>query len=127
MIDIHNHILPGIDDGSKTESKLLKKTLQQVEDDITGGIAFSDAIERYPNVFPALFVNMIRAGEMTGNLDETLDRMAAYYEKQHTLQKKVRSTLTYPLILTTLIIGVVIFLMVVIIPQFTQIYDSIGG
>jgi len=111
----------------QTESKLLKKTLQEVEDDITGGIAFSDAIEAYPNVFPALFVNMIRAGEMTGNLDETLDRMAAYYEKQHTLQKKVRSTLAYPLILTTLIIGVVIFLMVVIIPQFTQIYDSIGG
>src|SRR5690625_1578217 len=111
----------------QTESKLLKKTLQQVEDDITGGIAFSDAIEGYPNVFPALFVNMIRAGEMTGSLDETLDRMAAYYEKQHTLQKKIRATLMYPRVLSVLIVGVVIFLMVVIIPQFTSIYDSIGG
>lgn len=111
----------------QTESKLLKETLKKVEEEIKGGIAFSDSIERYPNVFPSLFVNMIRAGEMTGSLDETLDRMAAYYEKQHTLQKKIRATLMYPLVLSILIVGVVIFLMVVIIPQFTSIYDSIGG
>jgi len=111
----------------QTESKLLKETLKKVEEEIKGGIAFSDSIERYPNVFPSLFVNMIRAGEMTGSLDETLDRMAAYYEKQHTLQKKIRATLMYPLVLSVLIVGVVIFLMVVIIPQFTSIYDSIGG
>lgn len=111
----------------QTESKVLQKTLREVQSDIRGGMPFSDSIERHPNVFPSLFVNMIRAGEMTGSLDDTLDRMASYFEKQHTLQKKVKSTLSYPLILSVLIVGVVIFLMVVIIPQFTDIYASIGA
>src|SRR5690625_2509793 len=67
---------------------------------------------------------MARAGEMTGNLDETLDRMANYFEKQHSLKKNIHSTLVYPIVLSVLIIGVVIFLMVFIIPQFTSIYES---
>src|SRR5690625_222255 len=112
---------------NQTESKGLKKVLTEVERDIKGGIAFSDAVEKHSNVFPSLFVNMIRAGEMTGNLDETLDRMATYFEQQHALKKKIQSTLAYPLILSILIVGVVIFLLVYIIPQFTSIYDSIGG
>ncbi|HLS66259.1 MAG TPA: type II secretion system F family protein, partial [Pseudogracilibacillus sp.] len=87
----------------QTESKGLKKVLKQVEFDIRGGIAFSDAVEKHEKVFPSLFVNMIRAGEMTGNLDDTLDRMATYFEKQHALKKKIQSTLAYPLILSILI------------------------
>src|SRR5690625_3081462 len=67
---------------------------------------------------------MSRAGEMTGNLDETLDRMANYFEKQHSLKKNIRSTLVYPIVLSILIVGVVIFLLVYIIPQFTSIYES---
>src|SRR5690625_24957 len=58
----------------QTESKVLKKVLQEVEHDIKGGIAFSSAVEKHPKVFPTLFTNMIRAGEMTGNLDNTLDQ-----------------------------------------------------
>lgn len=108
----------------QTESKALKKTLQEVERDIRGGIAFSTAVEKHPRIFPPLFANMVRAGEMTGNLDDTLDRMASYYEKQHSLKKNIQSTMAYPIILTTLIIGVVIFLLVYIIPQFTGIYDQ---
>lgn len=111
----------------QTESKALRQTLKLVEQDIRGGIAFSDAVSRHPKIFPPLFVNMIRAGEMTGNLDETLDRMASYFEKQHSLKKSVQSTLTYPIILTILIIGVVIFLLVYIIPQFMGIYDQFGS
>lgn len=112
---------------NQTESKGLKKVLAEVEHDIKGGIAFSDAVEKHPKAFPALFANMIRAGEMTGNLDDTLDRLATYFEKQHSLKKKIQSTLAYPAILSVLIVGVVIFLMVSIIPQFTGIYDSFGG
>lgn len=111
----------------QTESKALKRVLIEVEQDIRGGKAFSDAVEKHPKAFPPLFANMARAGEMTGNLDDTLDRMATYFEKQHSLKKKIQSTLAYPIILIMLIIAVVIFLMVYIIPQFTDIYDSIGG
>lgn len=108
----------------QTESKALKKTLAKVEQEIKGGIPFSDAVEKHPKVFPSLFANMVRAGEMTGNLDDTLERMATYYEKQHALKKNIQSTMAYPAILTVLIFGVVIFLMVFIIPQFTGIYEQ---
>lgn len=111
----------------QTESKPLQRVLALVEQDIRGGIAFSNAVEKHPKAFPPLFANMIRAGEMTGNLDETLERMATYFEKQHSLKRKVQSTLAYPSVLTVLIIGVIIFLLLYIIPQFTSIYDSIGG
>ena len=111
----------------QTESKALKKVLAQVERDIRGGIPFSDAADKHPKAFPALFVNMIRAGEMTGNLDGTLDRMATYFEKQHSLKKKVQSTLAYPSILSVLIVTVVIFLLIYIIPQFEGIFESLGG
>src|SRR5690625_3565170 len=111
----------------QTESKGLKKVLGEVEAEIREGQAFSDAVQKHPKAFPPLFVNMIRAGEMTGNLDDTLERLAAYFEKQHSLKKNIQSTLAYPLILSVLIIGVVIFLLVYIIPQFTGIYEQFGS
>lgn len=111
----------------QTESKGLKKVLNQVESEIKGGVAFSKAVSKHPKIFPPLFSNMVRAGEMTGNLDETLDRMATYFEKQHTLKKNIQSTMAYPIILLSLITLVVIFMLVYIIPQFTEIYDSFGA
>lgn len=73
---------------AQTDAKELKRVLHLVELDIKSGTAFSDAAEKHEHVFPELFVNMIRAGEMTGNLDDTLDELATYYEKQHQLRKK---------------------------------------
>lgn len=108
----------------QTESKVLKKVLAEVEIDIKGGTAFSDAVEKHPKAFPTLFVNMVRAGELTGSLDETLDRLAIYFEKQHALKKKVQSTLTYPAVLLVVTIGVVIFLMLSIIPNFTLMFEQ---
>lgn len=108
----------------QTESKVLKKILAEVGVDIKEGTAFSDAIEKHPQAFPTLFVNMVRAGELTGSLDETLDRLAVYFEKQHSLKKKVQSTLTYPAVLLVVTIGVVIFLMLAIIPNFTLMFEQ---
>ncbi|WLV24119.1 type II secretion system F family protein [Aciduricibacillus chroicocephali] len=111
----------------QTESKGLRKALVKVEQDVREGHAFSDAIEKFPKVFPALFVNMVRAGEMTGNLDETLDRMANYFEKQYTLKQKVQSTMAYPVVLMVLIVGVVLFMMLSIVPNFTQMFAQFGS
>ena len=60
------------------------------------GSAFSQAVAKHPKVFPDLFVNMMRSGEATGNIDETLERLANTFEKQFRIKKKVQSTLTYP-------------------------------
>lgn len=111
----------------QTDSKGLSKVLQEVEDEIREGRSFSDAIAHHPKVFPPIFIHMIQAGEMTGNLDDTLDRLATYFEKQYNLKKKIQSTLAYPVILVFVIIAVVIFLMLSIIPNFTSMFEQFGS
>ncbi|MEK3975646.1 type II secretion system F family protein [Psychrobacillus sp. FSL K6-1267] len=111
----------------QTSSKPLKKGLKDVEEDVRSGLSFSEAAAKYPKVFPALFVNMIRAGEATGNLDESLERLAFSYEKQFNLKKKVQSTLAYPVILLVLTIIVSVFLMLTIVPQFVTMFNDMGA
>ena len=93
----------------QTESKGLKKALLKVEEEVKEGHAFSTAADKHPKIFPSLFVNMIRAAETSGNMDDTLDSLASYYEKQNSIKKKVQSTLAYPIVLLVVIVTVVIF------------------
>ncbi|WP_427137101.1 type II secretion system F family protein [Psychrobacillus psychrodurans] len=111
----------------QTSSKPLKKGLQAVEEDVRSGVSFSDAASKNSKVFPTLFVNMIRAGEATGNLDESLERLAFSYEKQFNLKKKVQSTLAYPVVLLFLSIVVSVFLMLTIVPQFVSMFEDMGA
>lgn len=111
----------------QSTSKELKKALEQVEDDIRTGVAFSTAVKKHPKVFPELFCNMMVSGEATGNIDETLERLANTFEKQYNLKKKVQSTLTYPLVLLVITIGVVIFLLVFIVPSFVTTFEEMGA
>jgi type IV pilus assembly protein PilC len=111
----------------QTSSKPLKKGLQAVEEDVRSGVSFSDAAAKNSKVFPALFVNMIRAGEATGNLDESLERLAFSYEKQFNLKKKVQSTLAYPVVLLFLTLVVSVFLMLTIVPQFVSMFEDMGA
>ncbi|MEG0258623.1 MAG: type II secretion system F family protein [Lysinibacillus sp.] len=110
--------------GAQTKSKPLKKALVQVEEDIRSGTTFSDAAAKHPKVFPLLFINMMKSGEATGNIDDTLDRLANTLEKQFKIKKKVQSALTYPAILSLLTVGVGMFLMVVIVPTFMETFDE---
>lgn len=111
----------------QTSSKPLKKGLIDVEEDVRSGLSFSNAAAKYPKVFPALFVNMIRAGEATGNLDESLERLAFSYEKQFNLKKKVQSTMAYPIILLVMTVFVAGFLMLTIVPQFVTMFEEMGA
>lgn len=111
----------------QTKSKPLKKALNNVEEDVRSGLTFSEAAAKYQNVFPAVFVNMIRAGEATGNLDTSLERLAMSMEKQFAIKKKVQSTMTYPIILLILTFGVAGFLMLTIVPQFVEMFNDMGA
>ncbi len=111
----------------QSTSKPLKKALEEVEEDVRTGTAFSQAIAKHPKVFPDLFINMMRSGEATGNIDETLDRLANTFEKQFRIKKKVQSTMTYPAILLLITIGVVFFLLIYIVPTFVQTFDEMGA
>lgn len=111
----------------QSTSKPLKKALEKVEEDVRAGIPFSNAVQKHPKVFPELFVNMMRSGEATGNIDDTLERLANSYEKSFRLIKKVQSTLTYPVMLLILIVVVVFFMLIFIVPTFVESFESMDA
>ncbi|RHW39487.1 type II secretion system F family protein [Lysinibacillus yapensis] len=111
----------------QSKSKPLKKALDAIEEDIRSGVPFSDATLKHPKVFPLLFSNMMRSGEATGNIDDTLERLANSFEKQYNLKKKVQSTMTYPAILFVLTMVVAVFMMVFVVPSFVESFESMGA
>lgn len=111
----------------QSASKQLKAALENVEEEVRSGVAFSQAVAKHPKVFPDLFVNMMRSGEATGSMDDTLERLANTFEKQYNLKKKVQSMLTYPAVLLLITIGVVFFLLVYIVPTFVSTFDEMGA
>lgn len=111
----------------QTESKILKKTLIEMEAELREGTPLSQTYEKYPKLFKPLFINMIRAGEATGNIDATLERLATYYDKQYRTKQKVMSALTYPIILLVLTIIVVLFLLIFIVPIFVDMFEGMNA
>ncbi|QQZ10708.1 type II secretion system F family protein [Heyndrickxia vini] len=111
----------------QTESKYLSKALADIETELREGKPFSDACAKHTKIFEPLFVNMIRAGEASGSLDETLERLAVHYEKQHHTRQKVVSALAYPIVVAIIAIGVVIFLLVAVVPTFVSMFEDFGG
>lgn len=111
----------------QTESKVLKQTLSQVEDDLREGISYSEAIKKHPKVFSNFFVAMALAGETSGNLEEVLDQIGLQLQKQYDVKRKVVSALTYPFIVSLVAIGVVAFLMVSVVPTFASIFGQLGS
>ncbi|MGC9669233.1 type II secretion system F family protein [Planosporangium sp. 12N6] len=105
----------------------LKRAISEVRTDVEAGLSLSAALARHPKVFPALMVAMIRAGETGGFLDGALERIATTFEKDAALRGKIKSALTYPvivLIFTALLIsGVLVF----IVPIFEDMFAQLGG
>lgn len=91
------------------------------------GISLSDALEQNGDVFPSLFINMIRSAETTGSMDSVAMQMAVYYEKDYRLSQKINSSMTYPKILCVLIVAVVAVIMGFVIPQFQSLFDSMDA
>jgi len=110
-----------------TESKALKKILTGVTNDIQGGASLADSLGKYPNTFSDVYVNMVRAGEAAGILDEILKRLAMQQEKNATIRKKVRSAMTYPTVLVVITIIAFFGLMLFVIPQIGKILTDLGG
>ena len=111
----------------QVESKPFQKILITVNDDLRGGGSLSGAFTKHPKAFEPIVVNMIRAGEMSGTIDDSLDRLADHFEKSHQLKQKVVSAMSYPLVVAVLAIGVVIFLLTTIVPMFVEMFASFGG
>jgi type IV pilus assembly protein PilC len=113
---------------AQTESPGLKKHLTQISKDVEGGMAFADALEKHSEAFNPIYVNMIRAGEAGGILDEILKKLAIQQEKDAAIRAKFKSAMTYPTVLITITVLVFIALMTVVVPKVgTIIADLTGG
>lgn len=110
-----------------TESEALKKVLAGITKDIQDGAPLADALGKYPNTFSDVYVNMVRAGEAAGILDEILKRLAMQQEKNATIRKKVKSAMTYPMVLISITIMAFFGLMLFVIPQIGKIVSDLGG
>ena len=113
--------------GKQVEDKGMQKILKNVRTDVEGGVPFSDAIAKYPKVFSRLFLNLVRAGEISGTLDTVLDRVAIFQEKELALRGKIKSALTYPTIVLVFALGITYFLLTTIVPQFASILTQLKG
>lgn len=111
----------------QTESKVLRKTLQDVYSSLMRGIALSQSMQEHRKVFPPLFISMLRAGEESGDLEGTLDRLAVYFEKRHGTREKIKSALTYPVTVGLLAVAVTVYLLAAIIPQFVNMFASMNA
>lgn len=110
----------------QTEDKKLQQTLVQIRRDVEGGSTLSAALQKHPQVFSTLYHSMVKAGEMGGVLDEVLDRLAGFMEKDFALKKKVKSALTYPVVILIMAIGIVFFLVTYILPTFVSMFESMN-
>lgn len=108
------------------ESKGFKNVIKKVRNDVEGGLSLSEALNKQPNVFSGFFINMVKAGESSGQLDEILDRVAVYMEKTLALIRKVKSSLIYPAVVVLMAITITTFLIVKVVPTFESIFVTIG-
>lgn len=109
------------------EDRTFRRTLRAVLGHVQAGASLSEALAKYSRIFSEFFINMVKAGESSGRLDEILDRLAGYLEKADMLRNKVRASLFYPVLVCILAFSITTFLVVVVVPKFQGIFTSLGG
>ena len=109
------------------ENEVLRNIINDVRQDTEAGMSFCDALAKHPVVFSELFVNMTKAGETSGMLNEILDRLATFMEKEAALNRKIISSLVYPAVVVSMAIVITTVLLLKVVPTFKGIFDSLGG
>src|SRR4051812_48907514 len=103
-----------------------KAPLSEVRAAVNEGSSLADALARHPKLFDDLFVSMVRAGELAGNLDEVLTRLADFLESSQKLKSKVQSAMVYPVIMAVVGMGIMTLLMTAVVPQITSMFNQQG-
>ena len=107
--------------------KKYRKVYDSIIYELSMGESFSEALKKQGNVFPPLLINMVKAAELIGDLESTLDEMSSYYEEKEVTKKQMISAITYPTIILIFALVVITFLMIYVLPQFQQIYEGLGS
>ncbi len=111
----------------QTENKLLAKKIENIKKNVEQGATLTDSFAAFPETFSALYVNMIKAGEMGGVLDDILNRIATLMEKEYELRQKIKSAMTYPGFIMGAAVIMGIFMLTFILPQFVSVFQQFGG
>lgn len=113
--------------GGQTENSYLRNIIGQLGKDVEAGQSLSDSLGKHPKVFPPIFVNMVRAGETGGVLDEVLMRVADHFETELALKAKIKSAMTYPIAMGAMVIIILAAMMIFVVPTFEQMFSDMGG
>jgi type IV pilus assembly protein PilC len=113
--------------GQQTESEGLRTVIAQVGKDVEAGQSLSESMGRHPKIFPSIMVNMVRAGETGGVLDEVLGRVADHFERDQQLKGKIKSAMTYPIAMGGLVLIILVAMMIFVVPVFQSMFASMGG
>lgn len=111
----------------QSENEKLRETLTQVARDVETGTSLSDSFVKHPRVFPPLMINMVRAGETGGFLDQALDTVATGFEKEAKLKASIKSAMTYPMVVLVIAVVAVIIMLTFIVPVFAKMFASLGS
>lgn len=110
----------------QTSNVALKEIIRDIQAEVEGGATLSRAMGKYPRVFSNLAVGLVRAGEIGGVLDVTLERLAIFMEKDVELRRKVKAAMTYPIIVLFVAVNIVVFLCTFIVPKFIALFEELG-
>ena len=110
----------------QSDNKLLRQVIEDVLYDVESGQTLADALRQHENVFPALYTNMVAAGEAGGILDTILLRLAVFLEKAESLRRKIKGAMIYPSVIFSVAIGAIVVLLVFVIPTFQELFASVN-
>ena len=111
----------------QTENETLAKGIGSLRDDVERGSSLSSAMSKHPKLFSKLFVSMVRAGETGGQLDTVLVRLAEGLEKDYKLRQKIKSAMTYPVIVTGISVLLLTVMLIFVVPTFANMFEDLGG
>ncbi len=112
--------------GKQTANKKLKSVVFDITDDVRGGTRFSSALAKYPKIFNDFYINMVRAGETSGKLDESLIYLADEQEKNYDLASKIKGAMTYPIFVMAAVVGIMILMLKFVLPRITGMISEAG-
>lgn len=110
----------------QTENKKLQGIAQDVLSSVEGGKSLADSFAKHKEVFGSIFIALVSAGEASGTLDQSLQRIATQQEKDAAIMSKIKGALTYPVIVLVVILGVIVFMLVTVVPQVEKLYEDLG-
>lgn len=127
MIDAGVSLVRALDVlAEQTQNPKLRRMLTDIQQEVESGQTLSKSMSKYPKTFNNLFIGLIRAGEVGGVLEEALQRLSGFLEKDMELRRKVKAALTYPVIVVVVAVGIVVGLTTFIVPKFVELFRDLG-